>query len=483
MHKAIKTLRSSAKLVLRILAGKRVWQFATLMDLQVSNGDELSLLVTGFQHSKAALKMRLCLMLIESEGGTWTPKDFHCSDDRTFSQHGRGELIRSPQEETSSDKIDGSFELKIEGLTIDVSAIDQEVSSAEERNVVGVLVEFENTSSHPVWIRSPSLVQGNKARNASPSRDLPRLYRRIPRTLKKLSEGRSIHILALGSSIDRGSANPRMYLYDEDPASPNYKRPMADCRTTSPQEMKELLSENEHRPDLVGYIAWWQHYFCYSGRMRLELMRKFDLPVNRILLNLMALDGSSIGESHSGFPQWSDLQYDPDPGLNGHPNGKSWQELYPDLFADEESPAPDLVIFGHGHNEHIDRPDNVAAYEGAIRWFQSRYPDVEFVCCMWIRDTGKENSIDQPMEKLCAHYGIPFVQTGETINGLLETNNRYALMPDGGHPGAAAHYVWYKQLEKVFEVPAQTEPSLHQEHLPPRINEFFLWLGRRHPSV
>lgn len=464
--------------VVRIKPGKRFWQFTSLPDLNVTNGDTLSLVAKGYQNASNALQTRLCLMLIESADGNWKPSDFGLSDKRTFSKHGRGELVRSSVMEFTSPETDKEFVVTLEAIKIDSRFETETASSSEFRNIVGVLVEFENASTDDVWVHSPTLVKGAAGMpNAAPDRQLPGYYRHIPRTLEKLTTGQPIHILSLGSSIDRGSANPPLYLYDENPSSHHYKDPLTDCRYR-PEELTRLLADHEGRADLQNYIGWWQHYFMYTGRMRLELMRKFNLPVDQILLNTMACDGSSIGESHSGFLEYAELEIAPNPNSNGHPSGKAWQQLYPDLFRSDKPPAPDLVIFGHGHNEHIDRPDEIAAYEGAIRWFQKRYPNVEFVCCMWIRDKGKANSISQPMQKLCHHYGIPFVDAGKMLIELEGTCNKYALAPDGGHPGAASHYLWSKQIEKVFEIPEQAQPGIPQNHLPKRMNSFaYGWEG------
>lgn len=467
-------VNTSAKAV-EILPGKRIWQFATLPELGLKGGDAVSLSVNGYQEQSGALKARLCLMLIESADGEWSPADFGMPDKRTFAKHGRGELVRSPQREASSEETGKEFELQLNGLKIDPRFKEQREADADFRNVVGVLVEFVNDSDQRVWIQAPALVIGKTAAKTAPttSRALPDLYQKIPRTMQKLTTGQPISILTLGSSIDRGSANPRLYFYDEDPASPHYKEPLIEARPGTPAAMKRLIAERMRRPDLQDYVGWSQHYFMYTGRLRRELLRKFHYPVEKMLLNVMACDGSSIGESHSGFKAYAELELPPNPNENGHPTGKSWQALYPALFENGNKPGPDLVIFGHGHNEHIDRPDEIAAYEGAVRWFQRHYPGVEFVSCMWIRDKGQTNSMTGPMQELCEHYGIPFVDMGQLIIDLKKTSNYFAMAPDGGHPAAGSHYLWFKQLEQVFEMPAEvTLQGVPQKQLPPRMNAF-----------
>ena len=470
---------SAAGNVVRIEPGKRFWQFANLAELGLANGDSVSLAVKGSQPAPKALEARLCLMLIESAEGTWSPKDFGFGDKRTFARHGRGELVRSPMLAATSDSKAVEFSISVEGLEIDARHEHTKESSAAFRNVVGVLVEFANLSKQDVWIHSPTLVRGPRAVvDLESSRSLPDYYRHIPRTIEKLTNGRPLHILTLGSSIDRGSANPRLYLYEEDADSPRYKQPLSESRPSSREDIERLLVERVGRPDLRNYIGWWQHYFMYTGRMRLELMRKFNCPVDKILLNVMACDGSSIGESHSGFREYAALEIPPEANRNGHPPGKEWSELYPEFFRDGKQPGPDLVVFGHGHNEHIDRPDEIAAYEGAVRWFQRHYPDVEFVSCMWIRDKGKEFSMTEPMRALCDYYGIPFVDMGQLLLDLKSTCNDYALAVDGGHPSESGHYLWFKQLEQVFEIPPSPEPGIPQRRLPERFNPYsYGWEG------
>lgn len=469
-----------------IQPGKRIWQFATLPELKLKSGDSVSLSVNGYQEQSGALKARLCLMLIESADGQWSPADFGMPDKRMFAKHGRGELVRAPQKEASSEETGKEFQLQLNGLRIDPRFKEQRESDADFRNVVGVLVEFVNDSDKRVWVNSPALVKGETAAKTAPtaSRALPDLYQKIPRTMQKLTTGKPISILTLGSSIDRGSANPRLYFYDEDPASPHYKEPLSEARPGKPEAMKKLIAERMGRPDLQDYVGWSQHYFMYTGRLRRELLRKFHYPVDKMLLNVMACDGSSIGESHSGFKAYAELELPPNPNDNGHPTGKTWQELYPALFENGNKPGPNLVIFGHGHNEHIDRPDEIAAYEGAVRWFQRHYPGVEFVSCMWIRDKGSASSMTGPMQELCEHYGIPFVDMGQLINDLKKTSNYFAMAPDGGHPAAGSHYLWFKQLEPVFEIPYSgpytsainsadyIQSGIPQKQLPVRMNAF-----------
>lgn len=454
-----------------IKPGKRLWQFMTLPEIGCGNGDSLSLSVKGFQESGGALLAKLCVMRIESQGGTWSPKDFGCADSRTFQRHGRGELVRDPVKEVRSGPNGGEFNVKIEDLNVEGETKRTATASPSHDNLAGVLVEFKNVStSAPVWIHSPSLTFGPKATGElNPTRGIPTFYRKIPRTIAKLVNGEPVHILTLGSSVDRGSANPRLYLYDEDPKSESFKQPLCDIRAFDP----EMVG----RPDLKGYVPWSQHYFMCVGRLRLSLLEKFNRPVNEFLLNVMATNGSSIGESHSGFSDYCEFRFPPSADTNGN-EGESWLKLYPKLF-EKGRPTPDLVVFGHGHNERIDAPDTAAAYEGAIRWFQRHYPDVEFVICMFRNEPENKGSpVYTHMPELAERYGIPYIDFPKICGGLQKTCNIFSLTPDGGHPQAATHYIWFKQLEQAFELPNKLEEGIEQRHLPERYNSYaYGWEG------
>jgi hypothetical protein len=450
--------------------GKKAWQFFALADLDENlKGKQLSLGAEIYQKSGKAVAARLSLMGVESSDGSWKrPNDFgDINDSRTYPCHGRGELVPLDTEECRSPDSPGSFNISAEGLTVDWNfKTSRTESSADWRNAVGIRVEFENVSDKPVLIRHPVLNLGKTAmKDPLSGRPLPEYYRQIPRTMEKLMKGEPVNIMTLGSSIDRG-AQAGM-LFDENPKSPTYKQFIALNRPFRPDLVK--------RPDLDGYIGWFQHYFMYTGRMRLELMKKFGLPADNILLNVMALSGSSMGPAHSGFAESSSFAWPPHPEMNAHAEGKDWKTLYPRHFKDGRAPAPDLVVFGHGHNARIDNPDEVAVFEGAIRWFQRHYPGVEFIICMWINP---DDRVYKPMKQLCSHYGIPFIDVARMIAHLKTTANYYALVPDGGHPAAGAHYLWFKQLEKTFEVTSPIKPPLPQNRMPPRMNEFsYLWEG------
>lgn len=462
--------KNSSNIVV-IKPGKRFWQFANLPELKLKADDKIYLSVSGEQHTAGALEAHLALMLIESADGTWAPKEYGYKDQRTFQRHGRGELIRSPDKIAVSGNNTGSFTLDVGKLTIDPFFVTgKDTSSAGFRNVIGVLVEFVNRSNKDITIYNPILSKGNKASELKPSRPMAEYYRQIPRTIEKLKHGKPINILTLGSSIDRGSANPPFYPYDENHEGPNFKEPLGDANPFVPQ----LVG----RQDLDGYVGWWQHYYMYTSRMRLELMRKYNYKVEDILLNVMACGGTCIGESHSGFLEYANFVEAPNPNTNGHADSSSWEKLYPDFFKKGKIPLPDLIIFGHGHNEHIDRPDEIAAYEGAIRWFQRHYPGVEFACCMWIRDKGEKNSMFEPMKELTEHFDIPFIDVGQMITDLRNTCNYNAIAPDGGHPQAASHYLWFKQIEQLFEIPGNPKKGIPQRQFPQRLNKYsYGWEG------
>jgi|APSaa5957512622_1039677.scaffolds.fasta_scaffold01669_5 hypothetical protein len=458
--------------IVAIAPGKRLYQFNTLPELGCRPGDVLTVAARAHQSGGGRLTARLTLLRIESADGEWNPKNFGCNDNRTFSQHGRGELVRGPHQEKTAPGHEGDVSLTLEGLELTTAFEKQRKSSGTYSNSVAVLVEFTNSAATgTVSVCAPVLAEGTATiAEFAPGRPVPQHYRKLPRTVGKLMRGEPIHILALGSSIDTGDANPRLYIYDEVPTSPTYKRPLWKGN---------FSAEEVGRPEFADYIGAAKQYVKYTGRLHRELMRKFNLSVDDVFINAMSCGGSSIGESHSGFDVYTALEWPPGPA-NGHPRGKTWEQLYPELFTDSKRPAPDLVVFGHGHNERIDSPDGIAVYEGAIRWFQKRFPDVEFLFCQWHRSAGDGNIPPIPKRReLCDYYGIPFINTIPTVSALLaDWCNHYALCPDGGHPQAGAHTIWFRQLEQMFEIAAPLLPFEPQRRLPPRMNPYsYGWEG------
>ena len=277
--------------LVRIQPGKRFWQFFTLPEAGLAPGDVLSLSVHGWQPQAGALRATVKLMKLDSEDGEWTPSEFGMADTRTFPRHSRGELVAAQSWDATSDA-EGRIELRIDAAQIVGHFTPGEESHSEDVNTVGVQVELTNTleavegEQRTVWAFAPALTANAPAEpGLRPEREMEPLYRHIPRTIEKLWKGEPIHVILMGSSIDRGSANPPMYLYDEDPNSPTFKQPLADG---------DFDASLVGRPDLDGYYGWWRHYFAYTGRLKRELMRKFDLGPDKLLFNWMACDGSCI---------------------------------------------------------------------------------------------------------------------------------------------------------------------------------------------
>lgn len=449
--------------LVRIEAGKALTQLLPLPEVRLAHGDTVVLSVQGCQSAAGALRARVRTLKLDSEDGTWSPAEFGMQDKRAFPRHSRGELVVAAQVEAASAQ-PGRVDLVTDVLTVAgrFHADSPNTSYSEDLNTVAVEVEFANTSPDAtVWVWWPTLVCGSQAawRLGAERQPYP-WYRHLPRTIQKLWKGEPIHILAMGSSIDRGSANPPLYPYDETPGSPTYKQPLSD---------RVFESQRVNRPDLEGYVGWWQHYYCYTGRLRLELLRKFDLPVDRVCLNIMACDGSCVGEAHSGLAAYCSLALPPGPGENGHGSGKTWQELYPGLFSRPEGPRPDLVIFGSGANEKTDTPNEVAVFEGTIRWLQRHYPDTEFLFCMFQNAGGYTPNADD-LRALALRYQIPLLDYGKLGDDLTRWCNRYALVPNDGHPQAAAHYLWSKVLERAFECWDPILPGQAQRQLPERLH-------------
>lgn len=449
--------------LVKIEPGKKMWQFFTLPEAGLAHGEKLSLSVQGNQSKGAALELRLQLMKLDSEDGTWSPADFGSTDKRVFPRHSRGELVVAKAWTAKSDKT-GTVDLSIAAAEILGKFQNENESRSADINTIGIRVELANVSKDGVvWAYSPSLVKGVTSQTGliESFRPMTPRYQHLPRTMQKLWKGEPIHIILMGSSIDRGSANPRMNLYDEDPKSPKFKQLLSEL---------EFDAELVGRPELNPYFGWWQHYFSYGGRLKLELMRKFNLPADMICLNFMACDGSSVGEAHSGLANYASLAIPPNESTNGHKAGGVWKELYPELFARAEGPRPDLVIFGSGANEKTDSPDEVAVFEGAIRWFQRHYPGTEFVSCQFQNLGGyTPNPVD--MEALGLRYQFPTFDYGKVGDDVTRWCNRYALVPSDGHPQAAAHYLWFKQLEKAFETWSPVEAGQTQLSLPERVHQ------------
>jgi hypothetical protein len=444
--------------------GKTLSQFALLSEMKIGDGDVVSLSVLGHQIKPGALQARVSQMRTDSEGGEWSPKDFGQSDVRAFPKMARGELIPSATQNAVS-SAENDFEIKIENIKIVSSAKENPNDGSNATNTVGLKIEFTNTSDADVWVYSPCLTRSTPAVNRVPAaRALPDYYRYLPRTISKLRRGEPLHIIAMGSSIDRASANPPLYRYDEDPKSKTYKQPLSKG---------DFLFDGAEvgHPEWTPTIGQWRHFFSYTGRMRLELMRRWNYPSNKILLNYMACDGSAIGESHSALQAWSTLSLPPNPETNGQSEGKSWQELYPAIFARPEGARPDLVVLGSGANEKIDGTDEIAAFEGAIRWYQHHYPNIEFVFCMWQnRESYTPNT--GMLKDLSLRYGIPFIDFGREFDLATRDVNSYSLTPRDGHPQAGAHYIWGQQLAGAFQPTDPIKPGAPQQQLPERISEY-----------
>ena len=449
--------------IVAVKPGKHLYQIVFLPEAQLRHGDQVSLSVCGQQKAPDSLRAAVHVLKIDSQTGTWKPSDFGMADTREFPKHSRGELVKA-KSYTATSGASNDFQVKLEKCDIPGNFVHKNESGDDQTNSIALMVEFANVAaSGDVLIYAPTLTKGGlQALAAEPlpeMRQPPTLYRGIPRTMRKLWRGEPIHILLMGSSIDRGSANPPMYPYDEDPASPKYKQPLAPDIFNG-----DLIG----RPDLTATVGQWRHYFAWGGRLRTELLRKFNYTPDKMLLNYMACDGSCISEATSGLAEYASLSLPPNPEVNGQPAGKTWPEMYPGLFDRPQGPGPDLILFGSGANEKTDSPEEGAIFEATIRWMQARYPDCEFLFCMWQRTREYTHNTGNLME-LALNYQIPYVDMGDRIDQLMNYSNRYALCPADGHPQAAAHYVWFKSLEEAFEVADPIESGIAQKVLPRRL--------------
>ena len=452
--------------------GQSFHQFFTLPEANLLYGDAVSLSFYGYQETPGALKGEIRAMKLESADGTWSPQEFKLRDKRTFSKMSRGELVIAASATAVSQTINKTVEFKAANFVIPGNFTPGKKSYAKDNNTVGIEVRFTNTSDKKsVWIFAPSLLRGAKAQRAMGTyRTIPEYYRHIPRTMQKLWKGEPVHILVMGSSIDRGSANPPMYAYNEDPKSPKYKTPLSDSHSG-------FSTKLVGRPDLEPYFDWSNHFFSYAGRLKVELMKKFDLTGDKILMNFMAADGSCVGESHSGLKQYCELLLPPAGGSNAHKAGYTWQQLYPGLFTRPEGPRPDLVIYGSGANEKTDTPDECAVFEGAIRYIQRNYPGVEFIGCIY-QNRGGYTPNGSDMQAIAMRYQIPFIDFGIVNDRLVRLINPNAIGNNDGHPQAGIHYIWFKQLERAFECAGPVVAGFPQLHLPERIMQnSYNWEG------
>lgn len=309
--------------VVVIHPGKSLSQFILLSEAGLDPGDHVSLSVFGHQTSPKALRTRVLMMQVDGAVGEWSPADYKLDDKRMFTRCARGELTPVPGAMGDSGT-DPDFELQLANVEIIGSAPKQiatEVATTPRPMTLGVTVKFRNVSERDVWVYSPCLSQGSQALNRLPAaRNVPTLYRHLPRTMQKLWRGEPLHIIHTGYSSDCGDANPPLYFYDEDPQSPTFKQP----------QQREFDGTLIGRPEWNDYIPRWNFHFMQWGRMRAALTRKYDYPINRLLLNTMACGGSLLCEAHSGFADYAALSIPPGPA-NGHRAGKPWPELYPDV--------------------------------------------------------------------------------------------------------------------------------------------------------
>ena len=63
-----------------IAPGKRLYQFITLPEAHLADGDRVSLWVWGHQAQPGQLRATIRLLKLDSEDGTWKPSDFGYSD-------------------------------------------------------------------------------------------------------------------------------------------------------------------------------------------------------------------------------------------------------------------------------------------------------------------------------------------------------------------------------------------------------------------
>ncbi len=465
--------------VVVIHAGQRFFQVAWLSELGLDPGDRLSLSVLGFQRTNDVLEARLHHLRVDSAAGTWSPADVGLEDTRRYPRYARGELVRDFTRAARSGP-PGDFQLALDDVELVGAFTESRETSTDQPNTIGVMVEFVNVSpDQDVWIYAPCLSRGPSAPGRRPpARPLPSLYRHIPRTMAKLIRGAPLHILIVGASGDRGDANPALCLYDEDPASKTFKQPIAAGR---------FDGRRIGHPEWDAHMGAWKDYFAFGGRLRLALMRRFNYPIEKILLNYMAASGSVLCEQHFGVPEFAALEAapylsgtgpwpgskpwppDPDAKPPAAPAAPAapprWQDLHPAVFSRPEGPGPDLVIFGSCQLARLHEPPIL---EGTLRWIQRRYPDAEFLFQIMNNREKDLTGATGMMMELSLHYQIPCLDFGRMFHLLNRHCNSWALTSDG-HLQAAGHYLFARLLERAFEATAPIEPGQAQARLPERL--------------
>lgn len=188
--------------VVVIHPGKRLYQFSLLTEMGLDHGDSVSFSVYGRQPAPGSLQAAVHLMRLDSQAGQWTPP----ADGRTFPKHSRGELLGGPSYAAASGP-EGDFRVTLEDCRIVGAFTEDPDRSTDQPNTIGIEVELVNRSpDKDVWIYAPCLCRGGKAKSRLPDlRPLPDAYRGIPRTIQKLWRGEPLHILMMGSSIDRAA--------------------------------------------------------------------------------------------------------------------------------------------------------------------------------------------------------------------------------------------------------------------------------------
>jgi hypothetical protein len=96
---------------------------------------------------------------------------------------------------------------------------------------------------------------------------------------------------------------------------------------------------------------------------------------------------------------------------------------------------------------------------------------------MWQNRESYTASTGYLME-LSLRYQIPYIDFGRLFHLSTRYANSYALCPRDGHPQAAGHDLWAKQLERAFDVADPIRSGMAQLHLPGRVNSYTIgWEG------
>lgn len=103
----------------------------------------------------------------------------------------------------------------------------------------------------------------------------------------------------------------------------------------------------------------------------------------------------------------------------------------------------DLAVICYGQN---DQAEGLGTnYEAIIYALQSKYPDCSIISILESSQREYTNKI-QVIQSICAHYGIPTVDTIKAFSQDYDS-----LSDDGIHPNDAGQTIYYETIKKIID--------------------------------